>query len=166
MPHSCYCPWTPSGHVEGQPLPLHRIQSKQKVKMKVLVAQSCLNLCNPTGCSPPDSSVYGILQARILELVAIPFSRGFSQPRDQTSVSCIADGFFTMRATREDPQRQMANALGKHPFVIDSGCCPHLHTCKPQDGIPTFCPLSCHRHDTHVWQIADFLYAAAAKSLQ
>ena len=44
-------------------------------KAKVLVTQSCLSLCNPMDCSPPGSSVHGILQARILEWVAIPFSR-------------------------------------------------------------------------------------------
>ena len=43
-----------------------------------LVAKSCLTLCNPMDCSPPGSSVHGILQARILEWVAIPFSRGSS----------------------------------------------------------------------------------------
>ena len=43
-----------------------------------------LTLCDPTDCSPPDSSVHGILQARILEWVAIPFPRGFSQSMDQT----------------------------------------------------------------------------------
>ena len=48
-------------------------------------------LCDPMDCSPPGSSVHGILQARILEWVAIPFSRGSSTPRDQTQVSCIAD---------------------------------------------------------------------------
>ena len=47
------------------------------------------------GCSLPRSSIHGILQARILEWVAIPFSRGSSQPRDQTWVSCIAGRFFT-----------------------------------------------------------------------
>ena len=46
-------------------------------------------------CSPPGSSVLGILQARILEWVGIPFSRGSSWPRDQTRISCIADRFFT-----------------------------------------------------------------------
>ena len=56
----------------------------------VLVAQSCPTLCDPTDCSPPGSSVHGIPQARILEQVAIPFSRGSSQPRDQTQVSSIA----------------------------------------------------------------------------
>ena len=45
--------------------------------------------------------VHGILQARILEWVAIPFSRGSSQPRNQTGVSCIAGGFFTSWATKE-----------------------------------------------------------------
>ena len=53
--------------------------------------------------SLPASSVYGILQARILEWVAIPFSRGSSQPRDRTQISCIAGRFFTILATREAP---------------------------------------------------------------
>ena len=48
--------------------------------MKVLVTQSCLTLCNPTDCSPPGSSVCGLLQARILKWVAISFSSGSSQP--------------------------------------------------------------------------------------
>ena len=51
-------------------------------------------LC-PTLCIPTDYTVHGILQARILEWVAFPFSRGSSQPRDQTQVSHIAGGFFT-----------------------------------------------------------------------
>ena len=54
------------------------------VEVKVLVSQSCLTLCNPMNCSPPHSSVHGILQARILEWVAMPSSMGSSQPRDQT----------------------------------------------------------------------------------
>ena len=52
-------------------------------------------------CSPPDPSVHGILQARILEYIAIPFSRGSSQPRDWTQVSPIAGRFFTIWATRK-----------------------------------------------------------------
>ena len=55
--------------------------------------QSCLTLCNPMDCSPPGSSVHGIFQARILQWVAIPSSRGSAQPRDQTCifyVSCIS----------------------------------------------------------------------------
>ena len=50
--------------------------------------QSCLTLCDPVDCSPPGSSIHGILQARILEWVAISFSRGSSRPRDRTQVSC------------------------------------------------------------------------------
>ena len=57
----------------------------------------------PMDCSWPGSSVCRILQARILEEVAIPFSRGSSRPRDRTQVSCFAGGFFTIWATREAP---------------------------------------------------------------
>ena len=67
----------------------------------VLVAQSCPTLCNPMDHSPPGSSVHGILKVRILEWVAIPFSRGSSWPRDQAWVSCLAGRFFTLWATRE-----------------------------------------------------------------
>ena len=65
------------------------------------VPQSCPTLCDPMDCSPPGSSVHGILQARILEWVAMPSSRGSSQPRDLTGVSCIAGRFFASRVTRE-----------------------------------------------------------------
>ena len=51
-------------------------------KVKVLIAQSCKTFCDPMDCSPPGSSVHGILQARILEWVVVPFSRGSSQTRD------------------------------------------------------------------------------------
>ena len=61
----------------------------QSLKVKVLASQSCLTLCKPMGCSLLGSSVHGILQARILGWVAIPFSRGSSRPRDQSLVSCI-----------------------------------------------------------------------------
>ena len=67
----------------------------------MLVTQSFPTLCDPMDCSPPGSSVHGILQARILEWLAICFSRESSRPRDRTQVSCIADGFFTIWATRE-----------------------------------------------------------------
>ena len=70
----------------------------------MLVIQLCPTFCNPMDCSSPGSSVHGILQARILEWVAIPFSRGSSQPRAQTQVSCIAGRCFTIWATREAPK--------------------------------------------------------------
>ena len=53
------------------------------------VAQSCLTLCNPMDCSPPDSSAHGILQARILEWVAVPSSRWSSPPKDRTCISNV-----------------------------------------------------------------------------
>ena len=59
-------------------------------EVKVKVSQLCPTLCDCT-----DYRVHGILQARILEWVAFPFSRGSSQPRDPTQVSCITGGFFT-----------------------------------------------------------------------
>ena len=68
-----------------------------------LVAQSCPILCEFMYCSQPGSSVHGILQARILEWVAIPFSKGSSPPRDQMRISCIADGFFIVRSHEGSP---------------------------------------------------------------
>ena len=66
------------------------VNKKSAINMKVKVTQSC-----PTLCDPMDYTVHGIIQARILEWVALPFSRGSFQPRDQTQVSCIAGRFFT-----------------------------------------------------------------------
>ena len=65
------------------------------LKVKVLITQLCSTLCNPMDHSPAGSSVQGILQASIVEWVAIPFSGASSQPRDRTLISCIADGFLT-----------------------------------------------------------------------
>ena len=65
------------------------------------VTKSCPTLCDPMDCNLAGSSVQGILSARRLDWVAISFSRGSSQPRDQTQVSCIVDRWFTVWATRE-----------------------------------------------------------------
>ena len=64
------------------------------------VAQSCPALCDPMDCSLPGFSVYGIFQARILEWVAISFSRRSSQPRDWTQVSCTVGRCFTIWALK------------------------------------------------------------------
>ena len=87
---------------ELQGKPIHGLRHVET--SQVLVAQSCPTLRNPMDCSPPGSSVHGILQARILEWVAIPFFRGSSQPRGRTRVSHIVDRFFTVRATWEAPK--------------------------------------------------------------
>ena len=69
-----------------------------------LVTELCLTLCDPMDCSPPcSSSVHGILQARILEWVAIPLSRGSSRLRDQTQVSCIEGRFFSHLSHQGNP---------------------------------------------------------------
>ena len=69
--------------------------------MNVLVAQTCPTLCDPMDCIPPGSSVHRILQKRIFEWVAIPFSRGSALPRDGIQVSCISGRLFIVGATRE-----------------------------------------------------------------
>ena len=104
---------------------------KKKSSQKVLVVvvhswhvPSCQTLCDPIDCSPPGSFVRRILLARILEWVATSFSRGSSQPRDWTQVSCIAGGFFTIWATREAHRKAIFNLLlpsifqGKSVFGI------------------------------------------------
>ena len=73
-------------------------ESKQDV-VCVLVIQSCPTLCDPMNCSLPGFSVYGIFQARIMEWIAGPFSRGYSQPRDWTLVSCITCRSFWTRTS-------------------------------------------------------------------
>ena len=72
--------------------------------VKVKATQASPTLCNPMDCSLPGSSVHGILQARILEWVAVPFPSGSSQPRYQTQVSCSVGGFLTVWATTEAPE--------------------------------------------------------------
>ena len=78
------------------------------------VAQSCPTLWDPMDCSLPGSSVHGIFQARVLEWVAVTFSRGSSQPRDQTRVSRIAGRRFTLWSTREAPYKDMTPLLAFH----------------------------------------------------
>ena len=69
---------------------LANICQKEQIRtMPCSVTQLCPNLCNPMDCSLPGSSVHGILQARILEWVAISSSRGSSQPRDPSQVFCM-----------------------------------------------------------------------------
>ena len=89
------------------------------MKWKVKFTQSCLTLCDPmdylTLCDPMDYTIHGILQARILEWVAVPFSRRSSQPRDQTQVSHIVGRFYTnwatMEAQRKDRQSKIYSAV-------------------------------------------------------
>ena len=98
LPH----PWDSPGKNTG--VGCHFLLRSMKVKSQSEVAQSFPTPRDPLDCSPPDSSVHGILQARILEWVAIPFLRQLCQPRDWTWVFCIAGRFFTVWATRDARQ--------------------------------------------------------------
>ena len=86
-------------------------------------AQSCLTLSNPLDYSPPGSSVHGILQARIQEWVALPSSRGSSQPRDWTRVSCFAGRFFTVWVTREAESKSESEVAQSCPTLCDPMDC-------------------------------------------
>ena len=79
-------PWDSPGKNTG--VGCHFLLQRMKVKSESEVAQSCLILCSPMDRSLPGCSVHEIFQARILEQVAISYSRGHSRPRDQTCVSC------------------------------------------------------------------------------
>ena len=87
---------------EGESLPREFEELEGScIKVKVLIAQSCLTLCERMDCSPPGSSVHGILQAAILQCVGIFSSRRSSWPRDWTQVCGIAGEFFIIWAIRE-----------------------------------------------------------------
>ena len=81
------------------------------------VAQSCLTLCKPMDCSLPGSTIHEIFQARILEWVAISFSRRSSQPRDWTRICCIVGRRFTVWATREAQTPKSGVTLSVHSNV-------------------------------------------------
>ena len=91
---------------------------------KTVVTQSCPTLWDPMDCRPPGSSVHGILQARILEWLAISFSRGSSWPRNQTQISCIAGRFFTNWAMREAPWKSANTFLRGYIFI----CIIYIYT--------------------------------------
>ena len=101
-----------------------------------LVAQSCPTFCNPMDCSPPGSSAHATSQARVLEWVAVPFSRRSFQLRDRTQVTCIAGRFFTAEPPGNDSQISVA-----HPWVSRGLCLsqsprdPHWLKHHPWDNL-------------------------------
>ena len=88
----------------------------EKGKSESEVTQSCPTLCDPMDCSLPGSSVRGILQARILEWVAISFSRRSSQPRDQTQVSHITGRCY--RLSHQGSQRRETAGLNRQGSAL------------------------------------------------
>ena len=101
--------------------------------------QSCLSLCSLMDCSPPGSSVHGILQARILEWIAISSSRGSSQPRDPA----LAGGFFTTSTAWEALWCSTEFLIAV--FSPDSSCPTSLLT---QHMVPPSAQCYCPRHDS------------------
>ena len=115
--------------------------------------------CDSMDCSLPGSSVHGILQVRILEWVAISFSRGSSQPRNWTRVSCITGKFFTTWATQEAPW-DLPNPGIKPRFpILQADSLSVSHKGSPrrleQVAYPFFSRSSRPRNRTWVSCIAD-----------
>ena len=127
---------------------LSRDLFKKGESVKVKVAESCPTLCNPT-----DDTVHGILQARILEWVAFPFSRGSSQPRDRTQVSCTAGGFFTSWALREVPERGKRQLNGLLVWLtgvnVETLTVTHLSLSRTACSSDSRCPA--RRTHTRPW---------------
>ena len=106
-------PWDSPGKNTG--LGCHFLLQCMRVKSESEVAQSCPTLSDPMDCRPQRSSVHGASQARILEQVAISFSRASSQPRDGTHVSCLAGRFLTT-----EPPGKPSLPLAPSPYSVIS----------------------------------------------
>ena len=114
----------------------------QYVKKSENEVTQCSTLCDPMDCSLPGSSVHGIFQARILEWVAIFFSRGSSGSRDQTRVSHIAGRLFTVWATREMCAISLENNLS---FSLKA---EQLHSFPLLSAFPQRNTCRCSQHET------------------
>ena len=115
------------------PIPSHVSHPKPGARCVGETSVLCLvfsriQLCDPMDCSSPVSSAMGILQARILEWVVMPSSRGSSQARDGTHVSCIAGRFFTVWATREAQEKPL-NDSSPSILLVDPEWDPESKNC-------------------------------------
>ena len=149
-PRSALLAWIPtfsavsSAHVPAVCLGGHYVFSSVDQSptylVVVLVAQLCPALCDPMDCSPPGSVVHGILQGRVLEWVAIPFSRGSSWPRNWTRVSCITGRFFAIWAIGNPIYLEVPNSFICTSFLL------HIKALRPPSFFEvliqiTFCVL-------------------------
>ena len=132
--------------------------SKCSLKSESEVAQSCPALCDPMDCSLPGSSLHGIFQARVLEWVAISFSRGSSQSKDRTRVSCIPGRCFNLWATRSNRQIWLRSA--KLSRAKANRVLPREHTGYRKHSPPTTQETTLHRDITR-WSVLkwDWLYS-------
>ena len=122
------CPGSPSTQCTPSRSPSASVDVKVHVQVTGLVAQSCPSLSDPMDCSPLDSSVHGILQARALKRGAISFSRGSSRPRDRIGVSCMAGGFFTIWAPGKPVKVQVLTTFRCNCQLSP----PYLATLEPE----------------------------------
>ena len=136
------------------------------------VAQSCPTLCDPMDCRPPGSSTHGIFQARVLEWVAISFSRGSYRPRDQTQISHIAGRHFTVWTISESHTFYNAQYIKIHWLTICSNqyfWWQYLRNCKcPGAGLVSqTSPCACydnrvkfvifHTHTSHSTKLTTYI---------
>ena len=124
QPTRLHHPWDSPGKNTG--VGCHFLLQCIKVKSESEVAQLCLTLSDPMDCRLPGSSVDGIFQARLLEWVAISFSRGSSQPRGQTQVSHIAGRHFTVWAAREALRLLLCKTQTPSPYSLWLPCLREL----------------------------------------
>ena len=114
--------------------------------LEISVARLCPILCKPMDCNPPGASVHGVLQARRLEWVAMPSSRGSSRPRDGTHISCTGRWILYRLSPTGSPKEEVALGIQHtlHPVFLvasrahswaDQGTVPEL---QRRAGIPTF----------------------------
>ena len=111
----------------------------------MLAAQPCPTLCELMDCNPPSSSVHGILQAEILELVAVSYSRGFSQFRDWIHISCVSCigrqtlyHWATWEALQQGKGKQSKFTVKKH----DNHCFRQITKVKLNNGESCWCTYS------------------------
>ena len=123
-------------------------------QIKVLVTQLCPTLCNSKNCSPPGSSVHEIVQARILEWVAISFSRESSWPRNQTQVSRIVGRFFTESSGDQNDQTltiiDSAQTVTSYMFKTSRARHAHMILTQTSPGCGGGEPRCCWGHSE--WQ--------------
>ena len=133
-----------------------------RARMHARSLQLCLTLCHSMDRIPPGSSVHGILQARILERVAMPSSKESSQPRNRTYISCIAGGFFTA-----DPWGKPSEDISSHRSFHPEECQPLQRKGSWARGWDTepavsYCPL----RQSSQSQVLDLLKKMIHLSLQ
>ena len=114
----CRCRGSYTGHLHSHPVSQHPSPSGRR--SIAVVVQSCLTLCDPKDCSLPGSSVHGVSQAKILELVTITIFRGSSPPRDLTKVSCISRQILYHWATKEAQEHRYWAASVCHLYGPDN----------------------------------------------